>query len=445
MKNIFLSAIGIVYSLVKKSFGSRVTLLVLSSLLSIAMLEIAATAVQQHYFGNTSSAEARARLSTALNLQEIVAPPKEDAFPFSVQRTLLHPYFGFVFQGGNSYGFPGPEPFTTKAQDEVIVAITGGSVALHFAMFQLHNTLLRDAFPNKKVKFFALAIPGYKQPQQLMTFSYMLMRGVKIDVIINLDGFNEVALPHSENLPKQVHPSYPRHWYFHSQKALDQNSVLQAGRILHKKEQQHNARQMLRKGILSRSAFFSTVAQVLDNRYQTEINRMESDFGNSIATLQKPDKLLGPSFSYESKQEKWNDIIGVWKNSSLQMHKLAQANGISYLHLLQPNQWHKDSKPFSQEELALWADKYPAGYRTAVEESYSLLIKEGKDLDKLGVPFADLTMAFADEKRTLYYDSCCHFNELGHEIVAKRVVSMIERYYRKSRRKNQSNEINHKN
>ena len=429
--------------IVTRLCGSRVLLLVVSSVLSVALLEISATAVRYHYFGTTPSAEARARFSPELNPEAILSTPGDDTFPIPVQKKVLHPYFGFVSEIGNSHGFIGPEPFTMKTDDEVVVAITGGSVAFHFALLQRHSTLLRDAFPNKKVKFFALAIPGYKQPQQLLAFTYMLMRNVKFDVLINLDGFNEVALPHSENLPKNVHPSYPRLWYFHSQKTLDQGSVLQAGRILHKKEQQQHVRQLLRRGILSRSAFFTTLAETFDNRYQIELDKMQSDLGNSLAASRKESKILGPSFSYETEQEKWNDIVSIWKNSSLHMHQLAQANGITYLHLLQPNQWHKNSKSFSQQERALWADEYPVEYRKAVEASYSLLIAEGKNLAALGVPFADLSMAFADEKRTLYYDSCCHFNEHGHEIIAKRVVKMIDRYYRKdggSNRQDRSSE-----
>jgi hypothetical protein len=38
---------------------------------------------------------------------------------------------------------------------------------------------------------------------------YLLALGAQIDVVVNIDGFNEVALPPAENLLKKVFPVYP--------------------------------------------------------------------------------------------------------------------------------------------------------------------------------------------------------------------------------------------
>jgi len=35
---------------------------------------------------------------------------------------------------------------------------------------------------------------GYKQPQQLLVLSYFLSIGQPFDMVMNIDGFNEVAL-----------------------------------------------------------------------------------------------------------------------------------------------------------------------------------------------------------------------------------------------------------
>ena len=39
---------------------------------------------------------------------------------------------------------------------------------------------------------------GYKQPQQLAALSEALLLGVPLDVVVNIDGYNEVALGKSD-------------------------------------------------------------------------------------------------------------------------------------------------------------------------------------------------------------------------------------------------------
>jgi hypothetical protein len=53
---------------------------------------------------------------------------------------------------------------------------------------------------------------GWKQPQQPLALSYFLSLGAKYDVVMNLDGFNELALPFLNNLRAGVYPFFPRLW-----------------------------------------------------------------------------------------------------------------------------------------------------------------------------------------------------------------------------------------
>jgi len=43
-----------------------------------------------------------------------------------------------------------------------------------------------------------------------MRLNYLLALGARFDLFINLDGFNEVALPPAENIPKGVFLFFPR-------------------------------------------------------------------------------------------------------------------------------------------------------------------------------------------------------------------------------------------
>jgi hypothetical protein len=46
-------------------------------------------------------------------------------------------------------------------------------------------------------------------------------------------------------------------------------------------------------------------------------------------------------------------------------------------------------------------------------------------LKKEGVNFTDLSLLFKNEKRTVYNDKCCHFNQLGYEMIADQICREI--------------------
>lgn len=149
---------------------------------------------------------------------------------WSVQ--ILHPYTGYVVDFNEkdcgttgfcddrirAYNrqFPG-QNFVPKTGKNLIVALTGGSFA-----YGVGNTSTPGkwegalasipAFADKKIYIYTLALGGFKQPQQLNAMSMFLGIGVKFDMIINVDGFNEVALSVSENAPWGISPFFPRLW-----------------------------------------------------------------------------------------------------------------------------------------------------------------------------------------------------------------------------------------
>jgi len=52
-------------------------------------------------------------------------------------------------------------------------------------------------------------------------------------------------------------------------------------------------------------------------------------------------------------------------------------------------------------------------------------VKAGEELRAQGFPVFDLTTIFKDEPRTIYRDTCCHVNELGNELMAKRIAQAV--------------------
>ncbi len=129
----------------------------------------------------------------------------------------LHPFFGYVIKPGNypkqfsvavnRHGFltPYEYPFIRSNSNQFIVGVFGGSVASIFAVndnvSQGFTKKLKN-FPdlaNKEIIVMDFASGGYKQPQQLLILNYFLAIGQTFDVVINIDGFNEVALSNLNN------------------------------------------------------------------------------------------------------------------------------------------------------------------------------------------------------------------------------------------------------
>src|SRR6202795_3585931 len=140
---------------------------------------------------------------------------------------VIHPYVGFVlnppfkvdWRDVNSQGFlmlPG-EVEPPASVPRFVVAVFGGSVAAGFCLRRgraafLHELQRSPSVQGKAIVVHCFAMGGYKQPQQLMALNYALSLGETIDLAINLDGLNEVALPIAEHLKEGIYPFYPRGW-----------------------------------------------------------------------------------------------------------------------------------------------------------------------------------------------------------------------------------------
>src|SRR5262249_60948064 len=109
-----------------------------------------------------------------------------------------------------------PAALPRRAADHVIVAVVGGSVAHLFAEQGLPRLIERlselDAYRGRTFVPLNLAVGGYKQPQAFMAIAYLLALGAEFDVVINLDGFNDVTMHPAENASHGVPMEYPRRW-----------------------------------------------------------------------------------------------------------------------------------------------------------------------------------------------------------------------------------------
>lgn len=345
---------------------------------------------------------------------------------------ILHPYLGFVHtpdDNYNDYCLPGIDPITKKSSNQLNVVLMGGSVAKDLYTVsgdrikqQLENS---GKYKDKKVNLIVFALGGFKQPQQLLALNYFMSLGAEYDIVINLDGFNEVVLPFSDNLPNHVFPSYPRHWNIYARKKLDSRVVLLLGQQAVVKEKQQTCKRKLSQSIARYSNFRLFLWKIADNRKNTKIAVIEKEIRKTIENSPSDYQSTGIYTSISDTTQFFKDQAAYWSRSSKQIANLSKSSEFDYYHFLQPNQYVENSKKLTQEEQQIAFETGPYTYKDAAQKGYPFLIEEGSKLRNSNVNFVDLTMMFKNESRSVYNDKCCHFNQLGYDKIADKITSTI--------------------
>ncbi|MEE8411341.1 MAG: hypothetical protein V3S47_02480 [Acidobacteriota bacterium] len=361
------------------------------------------------------------------------AAATDGELPSFIRNHELHPYVGFVVDasrepGYNRFGFWGDEPLHRRSPDKLIVGVVGGSFALGLvrdAERVLVERLREDSGPDvRQVQLVTIALSGFKQPQQLMAVNYILALGGEFDVVVNVDGFNEVALPFAENVPAGVDPAYPRSWKFYIRRTLSRDEIEQIASIRIERRRIERLRTFFASRPLRYSVFALTLWDRIDHRARQRILRENRKLIDLAAMHDREGRGLGPRTS-RMNERLFDDFVETWARGSIQLARLCKANGITYVHALQPNQYVAGSKTFTAHERRIAIYDRPFKFRDAVEKGYPLLVRRGDSLRDEGVRFVDLTMMFVNEPRAVYGDNCCHLNELGYRLVAERIAAEV--------------------
>lgn len=324
-------------------------------------------------------------------------------------RAHAHPFYGLA-DGGlrgidsklsaeNSFAKISPIP----QEKPINVLVLGGSVAGHLSLrtspevadYLLSKTLNAHFNTNRFVVYNA-AFGGGKQPQQYFKLLYLDLLGFDPDLIINYDGFNEVALTHGENFGRNLNAIYPRQY--------DETifSTATDGECIPKSNQ------------LLTSNSFIPVVELARWAVVMRCHREVTGNGRRIA-------FTNPELVSIEKTEYVQRVKNIWAESSNKIFEFANRNKTPYIHVLQPNQYLPNSKPLSSKELA---DFYkPGPYKAAVENYYQEF-----DIDDLAAQHKlDQRTLLQKETRTVYADSCCHFNQLGmHLIISDLIIQFSD-------------------
>jgi hypothetical protein len=234
----------------------------------------------------------------------------------------------------------------------------GGSVAVQMMCTPetrnnyLGNALeeaLRDRGLELNIFYFRAALPGFKQPQQLSAYSFLLSQGAEFDLVINLDGFNEMTLAILEGPPRGLNPSYPRGWNVMLGRQFTSSKLKQIGELLRIRQTQDSLIRFGRESPFARPAlvgiYLTQSRMSRDKQAHQLIDIVERESKHGQFSVEE----TGPPMNMKSDDELYRYLAALWRHSSMLMDQLSRANGAEYLHVFQPNQYRPGSKPLSEE------------------------------------------------------------------------------------------------
>ncbi len=358
---------------------------------------------------------------------------------YHVAKAVFQPYFGYTLQPGrmetfeetrqwraNNFGFvylneDGREyccdhPFTRR-DGELIVGIFGGSVGTGYALHsEISDGLAKNlskvpGWQDKTFRILNFAQPGFRQPQQLATLAYFLSIGQEFDLIVNIDGFNEVVTSW-RNWDSGVEPSYPADTLWGAWgRSLEQYDVAfkERGYLL-ANYHQNVARELHSDapGCVLASCRYAKLALATYHDWRAVANR-----GEALDNLTKRSYFPTKTFSPLPRDlDIYRYTAKIWRRSSTMMSALARGHGALYVHLLQPNQWFEPAGPYQPID-----PKHPYEWVIGpVNKGYTEILSETAQMRTQGVEFIDLTKVFSGQPaRDVYVDDCCHYTAQGYE------------------------------
>jgi hypothetical protein len=324
-----------------------------------------------------------------------------------------HPYFGYE----SSTTIRSEKILEQRTDSEFIIGILGGSVAGSFAEYSIRNQKdfesLREAIPalrQKKLRIVNLANGGFKQPQQFFVAAYFVD---KLDLIINVDGLNDAQPGHLLPVYPLEFPNFPQ-FYGRANQSSWSVGLGRTARWLYKKI---NHAPLAIPGLSHSSFYFLWWYNFHDHLYRIVKWSEAAYYTNEFLSHQSED------LRKTDPKEFINKRIAIWKRYTvLEDDLVRKRSGKPVFFYLQPNQYLKDSKPFSEQEKQIALD--PSLAETYHGMMVSLKSAAG-ELRSSGIPISDLTAIFSRTNETVYKDACCHVNDLGNQMMAEAIVSSI--------------------
>lgn len=361
----------------------------------------------------------------------------------------LHPYFGPVHRAGlpvevpasmgtgqsvqpplatNNFGFASPHPYPYKASNrEFVIGIFGGSVGAWFCQLGaprlVQSLSARPFFRDKTIVPLCFSHEGYKQPQQALLLTYFLAVGQRFDLVLNIDGFNEVALSRV-NDEAGFDMSMPSAMHLDGLRTLIDGATLTSEKLQslaaiegHRQRMNVVGARLNRTWSAAMYVAFERYYHIVEGRYQAERGRLAA---LPSAAVGGSALHITPRLGRGGSDRFYDDVAQLWLRSSDVMRDALAPQGAAYVHVLQPNQYFS-RRPFTEEERRVALN--PASpFKPGAELGYPRLLAA---LTESATPVFDATRLFDDERAPVYVDDCCHYTRRGNELLADFVVRSV--------------------
>ena len=157
--------------------------------------------------------EVRATLERIVDDPDQLGGPRKGKGDKGDFERCMHPFYAFDVLGSLVQMTEDLATYEKGQGDRFFdILLLGGSVAAGFGnhgWVTLRDRIKADPrFERRPVRLLRYARASFKQPQQLNVLTYLLNIGIVPDAVINLDGFNEVAVSNG-NAHLGVHPLQP--------------------------------------------------------------------------------------------------------------------------------------------------------------------------------------------------------------------------------------------
>jgi hypothetical protein len=373
---------------------------------------------------------------TADVLNPYFGPSHRSGIPFDVPPELREPGGDAPRVATNNFGFVSPYNFPIeRGNNEFIIGIFGGSVSVWFCQVGVEHLLddLRqhEFFKARTLVPLCMAHEGYKQPQQALILAYFLSIGQPFDLVINIDGLNEVALsPINDQLRLDISMPSASHLIplinLIDKGSLTPERLDSLAAVARYRSRLDGLGETLNR---NRSAAIDAVLggyrTWLMGRYEREIRTLDS-----LPSPPPGNSLIGavPPTQERSAVMLFQEIARNWAEASLLMRSMLAARSVPYIHVLQPNQYHRTSRSFSAEESAV-ALSPESAFKSGVEQGYPVLLAEAATQElATRAGFFDGTRIFDTEPGPVYIDNCCHYTRVGYlrlaDFVARAIISV---------------------
>lgn len=343
---------------------------------------------------------------------------RQKQFPNS---PAIHPYAGWALLNARDQIAADLDDYATPESKSVYdVYVFGGSVAHGFGELgaaPLVEDLRRDPrFEGREIRVHNYAVWGYQQLQQLSLLAYLLDLGHVPDAVIELDGLNEAAEGWI-NARAGTNPLYPSvpYWANATFGLRPEWSIVEA--LVDLRVAQDRAAdygRWLLSTPLWRGSFLGHLGLGLFEGLRRRYAAANDRYLEAIREGRHDNGIRGPRFPADD-EGRTRTILRGWEEASISMHAMCAAQGILYLHVLQPTLHDKGSKPLTDKEVQ--NSTVNPDWIVGIAHLYDPMRAAGKELAARGIPFCDATGVFRGHAEDIYVDTC-HFKENGNALLA---------------------------